>query len=150
MFTVNLQRLGARDQRLLIVSNVLMIATLVVHDLDHVRQAANWNYDIPAYLWALVLLTYVPSGVSLLLALKGSGYAAHATAAGSMLIAFEIAKLHLCGTSLEIWGVWNRSFFDLGVDAVSWGVLVGTIFCGVCASMTGVVALRRMSRLRAG
>jgi hypothetical protein len=150
MFTVNLQRLGVRDRRLLIVSNVLMIVTLAVHDLDHLRQAANWNYDIPAYLWALVLLTYVPSGMSLLLALKGSGYAAYATAAGSMLIAGEIAKLHLWGTSLEIWGIWNQSFFDLGADAVSWGVLVGTIFFGVCASMTGVFVLGRMSRSRTG
>jgi hypothetical protein len=64
-----LQPLPVRDRRLLIVSNVLMIVTLVVHDLDHVRQAANWNYDIPTYLWALVLLTYMPSGMSLLLAL---------------------------------------------------------------------------------
>lgn len=41
------------------VCSLVMVAAVLVHDGDHIRQAINWGYSIPIALWCLNLTVYV-------------------------------------------------------------------------------------------
>jgi hypothetical protein len=44
-------------------------------------------------------------------------------------------KVHLLGSAgLPIWGIWNKSFFELGADAISWSILALTAGVGMAAA----------------
>uniref|UniRef100_UPI003DA4C812 hypothetical protein n=1 Tax=Celeribacter sp. SCSIO 80788 TaxID=3117013 RepID=UPI003DA4C812 len=53
--------LSARARKTILLANIAMIAMIVIHDSDHVRQAANWCYTISAQLWLVNVSVYVPS-----------------------------------------------------------------------------------------
>lgn len=125
---------------------LIMIAAILVHDGDHIRQAYNWGYSIPISLWVLNLTVYVLPVVTLFLAKSAR---ASATLVGAIAGVFTTASfliLHLCGSFTGNWGVWNFSYFDLiegvtyngafyqGVDWLSWVLLFHIpVFCLPCS-----------------
>lgn len=46
-------KLGKRNTRIMIICAVIMLASVLLHDVDHVIQANRWSYNIPLSLWAL-------------------------------------------------------------------------------------------------
>ncbi len=110
----------------------VILASILMHDGDHIRQAINWGYSIPFALLVLNLVVYLLPVVSIFLIKMGrmsstlvTGFAGIFTTAGFLII-------HLCGAFSGLWGVWNYSYFDLmkgvtyngvfyqGVDVWSW------------------------------
>jgi len=125
-------------RRKLLLANCILLLVIVIHDLDHVRQARNWCYTIPGKLWLINLLAYVPNGVSLLLSWLRRTLAAPMTAFAGILIAAEFTKVHLWKPTFPVWGIWNRNFFLLQVDAGSWSILAFTVITALGVSITGV------------
>lgn len=111
---------------------LVILASILMHDGDHLRQAFNWGYSIPFALLVLNLVVYLLPAVSIFLIKMGrmsaplvTGFAGIVTTAGFLII-------HLCGAFSGLWGVWNYSYFELikgvtyngvfyqGVDVWSW------------------------------
>ena len=55
------------------------------------------------------------------------------------------AKVHLLGADIPVWGIWNKSFFVLGVDAISWSVLAFTVAVGIGVGVAGAYVVGRLS-----
>lgn len=128
--------LSLKGRQVLLLANLVMLAMIVIHDADHVRQARNWCYTIPTSLWWVNVLVYLPNGLALLLVAARRRISALMTAAAGLFIAIGFAKVHLWGTS-AIWGVWRKSFFQLGADDLSWAVLAATIVIGLGVGAVG-------------
>ena len=96
------KRLDSDGKKILIWANVIMLATIIVHDCDHVRQAICWNYQIPLYLYIVNISAYIPSFVALALAFKRNKSASIATAVNGCLIAAGFAQIHLWKPSIPI------------------------------------------------
>jgi hypothetical protein len=137
-----------KTRTLLIAANVVMLATIAIHDADHMRQASNWCYTIPRDVALFNVFAYLPNCIALLLSLLRQRSAALATSAASLLIAIEFAKVHLWRPTFAVWGVWNKSFFELGADARSWTILAMTVVVGMATTAAGVSVACRERRSR--
>jgi hypothetical protein len=136
--------LSHKERKILALTNLVMLAVIVVHDADHVRQARNWCYTIPPGLLFVNVLVYLPNGLALLLVAAQQRIAALATSATGLFVAFGFAKVHLWGSS-AVWGLWSNSFFRLGADTLSWIILALTVAIGLGVGMVGAyVAIRRL------
>lgn len=122
-----------------------MIAIIMIHDADHVRQARHWCYTINTTLWLVNVIVYVPAMTALFLALRRSRRAAFVTSLGGILVAYSFAEVHLWRPSIPVWGIWNQNFFKLGVDAISWHILAVTVLVGVGVAMAGAYVSGRQS-----
>lgn len=137
--------LDTRSRSALIIGNVGMLLAITVHDADHIRQAANWCYTITASLWLINGLVYLPGLAALALSMGRHRGAAGATSASALLIAILFAKVHLWQPTFNAWGIWNKSFFELGADWISWSILTLLVLAGVAVAMTGAWVMGRSS-----
>lgn len=131
--------------KILKIANIIMLLTIVFHDADHVRQAMGWGYKIGISLWVINCSVYIPSLVAFLLTRQRRRSAAIVTCIGGLNVAIAFAKIHFLGSAVGIWGPWNKSFFVLGADAISWSVLAFTIVVGVGVSIAGAYVIGRLS-----
>lgn len=132
--------LNARARKTILWANIAMIAMIVIHDSDHVQQAANWCYTISAQLWLVNVSVYVPSLIALALLWRGKG-AGVATLINGLLVGAAFSEVHLWRPSIPVWGIWNDNFFILGVDWISWTILALTVLVGALVSAAGAYAL---------
>jgi hypothetical protein len=131
--------------KILTSAHMVMLLTIVFHDADHCRQAMNWGYTIPLALWLVNGIVCLPNEVALLLTRHRRRSAALATRLAGLLIVVAFAQVHLLGADIPVWGIWNRSFFVLGVDAISWSILVWTVAVGIGVGMAGASVMGRFS-----
>ncbi|UBT80438.1 hypothetical protein LCH33_003861 [Pseudomonas amygdali] len=137
--------LNARSRKALIIANIAMLSAITLHDADHIRQAANWCYTITATLWIINIAVYLPSLAALVLSLRHKHFAASATSVSALLIAILFAKVHLWKPTFNAWGIWNKTFFELGADWISWSILTLLVLVGVMVAMTGAWVMGRTS-----
>ena len=131
---------------MLVLANIVMVTMVVIHDADHFRQALCWNYSIPFSVKLINVLVYVPGFIALYLAARNKSLAAVATSLNGLFISTAFASVHLGGASiLPYWGIWNKSFFLLGVDIISWTILLMTVALGVGTAMLGSFVAGRLS-----
>lgn len=132
-----------RARNRLLLANLALLAMILVHDADHVRQARNWCYSIPRSLFLVNLLVYVPSVIASALALaRRTRIAALATVVAGVFVAVGFLEVHLFGIDAPVWGLWTRPFVELGADAISWSVLVATAAVGMVVALVGVRVLQ--------
>lgn len=131
----------ARARKVIFRANLAMIAMVVIHDTDHVRQASNWCYTISAQLWLVNVSVYVPSLIALVLLWRSGRGAAIATMINGLLVAAAFSEVHLWRPSIPVWGIWNDNFFILGADRISWTVLALTVLVGALVAAAGAYAL---------
>jgi hypothetical protein len=94
-------------------------------------------------------LVYLPSLLDLYLAVKEREAAATATIVNGLLIALAFAKIHIWGASLlPYWGIWNRSFFVLEADSISWTILSVTVAVAIGIALIGSFVKGRLSVLK--
>lgn len=134
-------RMMARARKVIFRANLAMIAMVVIHDTDHVRQASNWCYTISAQLWLVNVSVYVPSLIALVLLWRSGRGAAIATMINGLLVAAAFSEVHLWRPSIPVWGIWNDNFFILGADRISWTVLALTVLVGALVAAAGAYAL---------
>lgn len=142
-YDINLSgaELKARVRRVLIAANGVMVGMIVVHDVDHVRQAANWCYTIGLSVWVVNISVYVPSAIALAMAWRGWRGAAAMTSVNGLLVGAAFSEVHLWRPSIPLWGLWNDNFFILGADWISWTILALTVLVGACVAMAGAYAM---------
>jgi len=129
----------------LIVTNLAMLEVIAIHDCDHMRQAMGWNYQFTLALLLVNMIVYLPNLLSLILASQGQLKGVIATLVSGPLIAAAFLKLHLLGAWLPVWGPWNRSFFALGVDMISWWILAITAIAGILVGMMATYILGQLT-----
>lgn len=140
------KKLSAGISKKLSICALVMIAAVLIHDGDHIRQALNWGYTIPLSIWALNLTVYVFPVVTLFLARSRRASVTLVGAVGGIFTSASFLILHLFGSSSGLWGVWNFSYFELikgvsyngvfyqGVDWLSWVLLFHVpVFCLPCS-----------------
>lgn len=138
----NMNRKISEDNiRILKIANIVMLLIIVIHDSDHVRQAIGWGYRFTFALLAINCIVYVPNLVAFLLARQGRFSSAVVTCIGGINTGISFLKIHLLGASVKVWGPWNKSFFALGADALSWWILVITVAVGVGVAMAGMYVI---------
>lgn len=142
---VNISRFNTEERTRLVRANILMLSVIVLHDADHLRQAVGWCYTIPAQIWLLNILVYVPNTLALLLVWRGHRLCALGTAIGGALISVLFLKVHLWKSGLPLWGVWNRSYFELHVDWLSWCILGAVALTGAAVFLVGLLTEARSS-----
>lgn len=131
----------ARASTTILWANLSMIAMVVIHDVDHVRQAANWCYTIGLGLWLVNISVYVPSLIALLLLWRGWRGAGVVTMVNGLLVGAAFSEVHLWRPSIPVWGIWNDNFFILGADWISWTILACTVVVGALVTAAGAYAL---------
>lgn len=126
------QKIGQNYKKKLTIGAAVMIAAVLMHDGDHIRQALNWNYSIPMSLWVLNLTVYVLPVVSLFLSRMERYSATIVSGIAGIFTSASFLIIHLFGSASGLWGVWNYSYFELikgvtyegvfyqGVDFISW------------------------------
>ncbi len=126
------KKIDKKTKKIMFILAFIILASILMHDGDHIRQAINWGYSIPFALLVLNLVVYLLPVVSIFLIKTErisctlvTGIAGIVTTAGFLII-------HLCGAFSGLWGVWNYSYFELikgvtyngvfyqGVDVISW------------------------------
>ena len=137
--------LDKEGRRAVFWANVVMLAIITIHDADHIRQAKNWCYQIPPSLWFINVAVYVPNLLSLAATWRDWRWAPHATAISSLAIAILFAKVHLYRPFADVWGIWNRNFFVLGADWISWSILGLTVFGGLASALVCAWSVGRAS-----
>lgn len=119
------------ERRRLVGVNVIAIAAMALHDADHVRQAIKMHDPMPVRVVVLLLLAYVPLGLSIRWARRGEvERASAATLAVVVLVMPLLTFAHLVGFD-HVWqplatlfGMWGQSYFAMHVDSLSWTALV--------------------------
>ncbi|MFC6202633.1 hypothetical protein ACFP1L_12240 [Lactiplantibacillus nangangensis] len=129
----------------LILTNLTMLEVIAIHDCDHMRQAMGWGYHFTLALLLVNIVVYFPNLISLVLASHGKMSGVVATLISGPLIAGAFLKLHLLGAWLPVWGPWNRSFFALGVDLISWWILAITAIAGILVGLIATYILGQLS-----
>ncbi len=114
------------------VSALIILLSILLHDGDHIRQAFNWGYSIPLSLLVLNLTVYIFPVVSIFLIKLRRMSSTLVTAIGGVFTTAGFLTIHLKGAASGLWGVWNYSYFELikgvtwngvyyqGVDWISW------------------------------
>ncbi len=115
-----------------LVSSLVILISILLHDGDHIRQAINWGYSIPFSLLVLNLTVYIFPAVSIFLIKLKRMSSTLVTAIGGVFTTIGFLVIHLRGAASGLWGVWNYSYFELikgvmwngvfyqGVDWISW------------------------------
>jgi hypothetical protein len=103
----------SRARTVVIAANLVMIGIILVHDADHVRQAANWSYTIRLSLVVVNLFVYAPSIMGLIMALRRLRRADIMTCFNGLLIGASFSEVHLWRPTLPLWDLWNDNFFVL-------------------------------------
>lgn len=126
------QKLDKNISKILMRSCLVILASILMHDADHLRQAFNWGYSIPLSLLVLNLVVYILPAVSIFLTRMERASASLVTAFTGVFTTAGFLIIHLCGAFSGLWGVWNFSYFELikgvtwqgvyyqGVDWISW------------------------------
>lgn len=127
----------------MIMANLFMLIVIAIHDMDHMRQAIEWGYVFTPQLLIVNLIVYVPNTLSFILIAKRKFAGIWASIISGILIGGAFLKLHLLGATIKIWGPWNRSFFALHVDSLTWWILAFTAIFGVLLSMYSCYILGR-------
>ncbi len=133
--TLNL-KIDERISKALIISALVILASVLMHDGDHIRQAINWGYSIPFSLLVLNLVVYILPVISIFLIKMKRASSTLVTAFAGIFTTIGFLIIHLCGSASGLWGVWNYSYFELikgvtyngvyyqGVDWISWVFLI--------------------------
>lgn len=136
----NSETIIRRSERVILYANIVMILVVIIHDIDHVRQAHHMNYTIGLQLWLVNISVYIPSFLALGMRWKRLRIAAPMTVANGIFVGAAFSEVHLWRPTIPVWGMWNDNFFELGADSTSWTVLAVTVFVGACVAMAGTYA----------
>lgn len=140
-----------------LVSSLVILISILLHDGDHIRQAINWGYSIPFSLLVLNLTVYIFPAVSIFLIKLKRMSSTLVTAIGGVFTTVGFLVIHLKGAASGLWGVWNYSYFELikgvvwngvfyqGVDWISWVFLFEVPILCLPSSF---VAFKEFLRLR--
>ena len=116
----------------MVIFNVIAIVTMAIHDSDHLRQASNMNYTMPIQVAVILLSASLPLFASIWWATHGRLlWATAATAAVTGGVLVSLSFVHLIGVERiwkplgDVFGMWGTSYWDMGVDGVSWVAFVG-------------------------
>ena len=115
------QKLNKNASKTLMCCCIIILASVLMHDGDHLRQAFNWGYSIPVSLLVLNLVVYILPAVSIFLTKLKRASATLVTAFTGVFTTAGFLIIHLCGAFPGLWGVWNFSYvYYQGVDWISW------------------------------
>ncbi len=120
------------SRRELIVGNLLLVALLVVHTLDHLlRQEA----PVPSATASAGLAGFVAAVFALGLALSGHRLAPGFTALVGLATAAGFVAIHV----FPEWSVFSQPYADIEVDGISWAAM---IVPALAAAVVGTIGLR--------
>lgn len=152
------RKIDGKTTKKLTVCAVIMVISVLLHDGDHIRQALNWGYSIPASLWVLNLVVYILPVISIYLARLQRFSATIVAAVAGIFTSASFLILHLCGSASGLWGVWNYSYFALikgvyyqgkfyqGVDWISWVFLFEVPVLSIPASCVSFMEYCRLKK----
>jgi len=127
-------RIRSRQSELA-AANLLLIALLVVHTLDHTfRQAAQ----VPAEAALAGSVGFVAAVGALLLALMGNRWAAALTGLVGLATAAGFVAIHV----FPEWSVFSQPYSDIDVDALSWTAM---LVPALAAAGVGALGLSRLT-----
>ncbi len=152
--TLNIQ-MDKKSKKTLYACAFIILASILMHDGDHIRQAFNWGYQITFALLVLNLVVYILPAVSLFLIRSNRMSSSLVTCFTGIFTTLGFLIIHLCGAFSGLWGVWNYSYFDLmkgvtyngvfyqGVDVWSWIFLFEVpALCLPCSVISFVTFLK--------
>jgi hypothetical protein len=121
--------------RQLVAANLLLVALLVVHTLDHLlRQEA----PVPAGTATAGTAGFVAVLLALGLSLAGHGLAPAATALVGFATAAGFVAIHV----FPEWSVFSQPYADIEVDGLSWAAMIVPALAGAGVGAIGVQAAR--------
>jgi len=121
-------------------ANLVLIALLVVHALDHVlRQTAS----VPAEAAMAATVGFVAAVAALALSLAGTRWAAPTTALVGLATAAGFVVVHV----LPQWSVFSQPYADIPVDAASWVAMLVPAFAAAGVGLLGLRTQRTLTQL---
>lgn len=126
--------------RRLAVANIVMLVTLLLHDLDHERQISTLCLKIETWQKVATWMDFLPNVVALWLCRKRVRYASHASVFAAVSIG-PILVAHLIGGP-AVMGTYSLSYWDLGVDRLSWAALWVLMATCVYTGVVGIAAFK--------
>jgi hypothetical protein len=132
----------ARSPNRLLWPNLLLVATLLLHDLDHVRQGR----EIEPGVIGIGIFGDVIALASLALAITRHQLASPA----AVLVGFGTALGFLAVHVVPDWGPLSQGYPDLPVDALSWAAATVPIFVAAWLGFAGLRAMRTRAAVGSG
>jgi hypothetical protein len=120
------------------VAHIAFIATLVLHDTDHLRQTRGIRGTPSAVFWAGTALALVAFASFVLTMMRHPRAAGVATGVG-FVAAFGAASSHLA----PHWSALSDPYAELSLDAWSWVVMVAEVAAGFVLGVVGLRTLRQ-------
>ena len=118
--------------------NLLLVALLVAHTLDHgLNQPAR---AVPASGTAIALFGFVVLATSAVLAVRRSPLAPAAAVIAGLATAFGILAIHLLP---DWWGFVSDPYWDFDANALSWVLALAPLLAGIWLAAAGA---REMGR----
>jgi hypothetical protein len=131
-----------RSPKRLLWPNVLLVATMLLHDLDHVRQGR----DIEPAVIGIGIVGDVIALTSLALAITRHPLAPTA----AVLVGFGTALGFLVVHILPDWGPLSQGYPGTPVDALSWVAAIVPILLAAWLGLAGLRATRAPTPARSG
>jgi len=126
---------GRPTRSVLVAGNLLIVALLVVHTLDHVlRQEA----PVPSEAATAGTAGFVAGLLALGLALAGHRLAPVATAFVGLATAIGFVAIHV----FPEWSVFSQPYADIEVDGLSWTAMLVPALAAAGVGATGVYETR--------
>ena len=115
---------------------IAFVAANALHSLDHLRQGTGRL--TPEVFWGGSLLS-VAAVVTLVLVLRGNPWAPLAAAVVGFGSAFGVAASHLA----PHWSAFSDPYPELGVDGLSWAVMLAEVAAALVLGVIGSRELRQ-------
>lgn len=116
----------------------VFLAGFIVHNLDHARRGLD---EITEHvIWAGTVVAMMAAVILTLVFTRHPAARAAATV-GGIAIAAGVSASHL----LPAWSAFSDSLIDGGVDAFTWGAVLGEILGAIVMAATGISLTRTES-----
>lgn len=128
---------GGARRRSLVVAHLVLLASMLFHGVDHVRQGLD---TLPPQVRSTGILLGILALAALPLTLRGHRRAPVAAAGVGFFIAALVVSGHIAP-----WGAF--SYPEVGVDALSWAAMLSEVGAAVTLGAMGVALIRSSTRV---
>jgi hypothetical protein len=118
----------------LLWASIALLAAVVLHDLDHVRQGRS----VEPLVVAIGVVGDIAAITAVALAIRGSRWAAHAAVLVGSVTFLGFIAVHV----LPDWGPLADGYPGIGVDGLSWAIVYIPMAAALWLGATGLSALR--------
>lgn len=125
---------GQRNRTNLLMPSLALVALIILHDLDHVRQGRALSLEV----YGVGAVAFVAGLIMLVLALRSSELSSLAGVAVGFGTIAGVLAVHVA----PHWWLFSDSYAEADADLTSWVIIFAMMAMGLWLGVTGLIASR--------